>query len=116
MFALVASRLINHEFEWDHMFLLVSCSILTATLSCFTLGGYLVCFSFHTSNFIFFLDFVLISVIFLSHRMKLNPDNLATPLAASIGDVVSLLVLSSWAQLLYTIHGRFWKLTPSYSY
>lgn len=64
-------------------------STLTATLSCFT------------------LDFVLITVIFISHRIKLNPDNLATPLAASIGDVVSLMVLSAWSRLLYSIHGNF---------
>lgn len=43
----------------------------------------------------------------MSHKMKLNPDNMATPMAASIGDVVSLIVLSSWAQLLYGIHGKF---------
>lgn len=30
---------------------------------------------------------------------------MATPMAASIGDVVSLIVLSLWAQLLYSIHG-----------
>ncbi|XP_066158399.1 solute carrier family 41 member 1-like isoform X2 [Euwallacea fornicatus] len=86
LFAISASAIINGNFEWSHVYLLVACSILTATLSCFT------------------LDFLLISVIFLSHRIKLNPDNLATPFAASIGDVVSLLVLSSWARLLYNIH------------
>jgi solute carrier family 41 len=37
----------------------------------------------------------------------LNPDNVATPFAASIGDVVSLLVLSSWASLLFSIHGQY---------
>ncbi|KAL1493260.1 hypothetical protein ABEB36_011346 [Hypothenemus hampei] len=86
IFAIATSAVLNQQFEWNHCYLLMACSILTATLSCFT------------------LDFVLISVIFLSKKIKLNPDNLATPLAASIGDVVSLLVLSSWARLLFTIH------------
>lgn len=45
-------------------------------------------------------------MIFLTQRLKLNPDNVATPLAASIGDVVSLIVLSTFASLLYTIHGK----------
>lgn len=36
----------------------------------------------------------------------MNPDNLATPLAASIGDIVSLLLLSHIASLLYSIHGN----------
>lgn len=46
------------------------------------------------------------AVIYISYKMKLNPDNVATPLAASIGDVCSLLLLSSWATLLYNIHGN----------
>ncbi|KAH1023154.1 hypothetical protein HUJ04_012412 [Dendroctonus ponderosae] len=87
LFAIIASVISHGSSEWSFAFLLAASSILTATLSCFT------------------LDFILISVIFLSHKIKLNPDNLATPLAASIGDVVSLLVLSSWAKLLYSIRG-----------
>lgn len=37
----------------------------------------------------------------------MNPDNLATPLAASIGDVVSLSVLSFIASLLFENLGKF---------
>lgn len=58
-------------------------------------------------NFRQFSDFVLVGMIFLTQKLKLNPDNLATPLAASIGDVVSLIVLSTWATLLYAIHGKY---------
>lgn len=36
----------------------------------------------------------------------MNPDNVATPLAASIGDVVSLSLLSAIAQKLYEIYGK----------
>lgn len=54
-----------------------------------------------------FTDFLLIGVIFLSHRLKLNPDNVATPLAASIGDVVSLVVLSTFASFLFSIKGEY---------
>lgn len=86
VFAVTTSAIMNGHFQWSHAYLLAASSILTATLSCFT------------------LDFLLISVIFISHKIKLNPDNLATPMAASIGDVVSLLVLSTWAKLLFTIH------------
>lgn len=56
-----------------------------------------------------FTDLVLITVIVISHRIKLNPDNLATPMAASIGDVVSLIVLSTWARLLFRLHGKLIK-------
>lgn len=53
------------------------------------------------------LDFILVGMIFLTQKLKLNPDNLATPLAASIGDVVSLIVLSTFAGLLYSIHDSY---------
>lgn len=55
-----------------------------------------------TEYFQFFCtDFVLVAVILTSHKFKMNPDNLATPLAASIGDVVSLSILSFIASLLF---------------
>ncbi|KAG8238292.1 hypothetical protein J437_LFUL017047 [Ladona fulva] len=49
-------------------------------------------------------NFVMIAVILLSHRLKMNPDNVATPLAASFGDVVSITLLSNVASLLYSFH------------
>lgn len=50
---------------------------------------------------------MLVAVILLSHRFNLNPDNLATPLAASIGDVVSLSVLSFIASTLFEHLGKY---------
>lgn len=44
---------------------------------------------------------MLVGVILLSHKLNINPDNLATPLAASIGDVVSLSVLAFISSLLH---------------
>lgn len=55
----------------------------------------------------FYVDFVLVAVILLSHRFRLNPDNCATPLAASIGDVVSLSVLSFIASTLFDNLGMY---------
>ncbi|CAG9864597.1 unnamed protein product [Phyllotreta striolata] len=89
VFATAVSAGINGNFQWIHTLLLATASMLTATLSCFI------------------LDIVLVTVIITSHKLKLNPDNLATPLAASIGDLVSLIVLSSWARLLYDIHDEY---------
>ncbi|KYN06849.1 Solute carrier family 41 member 2 [Cyphomyrmex costatus] len=48
-----------------------------------------------------FTDFVLIAVIMIFYRYKMNPYNLATPLAASIGDVVSISILSTVASEFY---------------
>lgn len=52
------------------------------------------------------VDFVMIGVIFASHKIKMNPDNVATPLAASIGDIVSLSLLSLIASAIYEIVGK----------
>lgn len=60
------------------------------------IGGILNC-----QNYFFSIDFLMIAVIMLSYRYKMNPDNLATPLAASIGDVVSIGILSTIASEFY---------------
>ncbi|XP_031628354.1 solute carrier family 41 member 2 isoform X2 [Contarinia nasturtii] len=83
VFAIGVGNATHKEFVWSHAMLLISSSMFTATISCFV------------------LDFVLVAVILLSHQFHMNPDNLATPLAASIGDVVSLTVLSFIASTLY---------------
>ncbi|XP_017891664.1 solute carrier family 41 member 1-like isoform X1 [Ceratina calcarata] len=74
----------EYVFKWDNCLLLAASSVCTATSSCFI------------------LDFVMIAVIMFSYRCKMNPDNLATPLAASFGDVVSLSVLSVIASAYFT--------------
>ncbi|CAG9832503.1 unnamed protein product [Diabrotica balteata] len=86
VFAVGASALVNGNFEWMHTLLLATASTLTATMSCFI------------------LDLVLVTIITVSRKFKLNPDNIATPMAASIGDVVSLTTLSVWARFLFSIH------------
>ncbi|XP_037091122.1 solute carrier family 41 member 2-like [Pollicipes pollicipes] len=44
---------------------------------------------------------VMIAVIVLSQRFSINPDNVATPIAASMGDLVTLALLSWIASLLH---------------
>uniref|UniRef100_A0A182J9E1 SLC41A/MgtE integral membrane domain-containing protein n=1 Tax=Anopheles atroparvus TaxID=41427 RepID=A0A182J9E1_ANOAO len=83
IFAIVVGAIMNQSFRFDHAMLITASSMFTATSSCFV------------------LDFVLVAVILFTKRFKLNPDNLATPLAASIGDVVSISILSGMASLLF---------------
>lgn len=83
IFAIGVGAAMNGRFLFDHAMLLTASSMFTATSSCFV------------------LDFVLVAVILLSNKLKMNPDNLATPLAASIGDVVSISLLSFIASLLF---------------
>lgn len=82
-FAIIVGGIMKGEFRSDYVMLLISSSMFTATTSCFV------------------LDFVLVAVILLSYKFKMNPDNLATPFAASIGDIVSLSVLSFIASLIF---------------
>ncbi|XP_076761218.1 solute carrier family 41 member 3 isoform X2 [Xylocopa sonorina] len=112
IFAVVVDAITNsdkHAFKWDNCLLLATASVCTATSSCFI------------------LDFVMIAVIMVSYRCKMNPDNLATPLAASFGDVVSLSVLSAIASalfermgqepwLLYIILGFYFAILPFWVY
>lgn len=105
IFANGVSAAINGDFDYRDAFLLAASSVLTATISCFILGNFLFCYVLLVLIRCFFSDFVLIAVVFLTNRLHMNPDNLATPLAASIGDIVSLVLLSSVASLLFQIHG-----------
>ncbi|KYN06847.1 PREDICTED: solute carrier family 41 member 1-like [Cyphomyrmex costatus] len=83
LFGMGVGAINGNDFEWNHAVLLTVSCMCTATSSCFI------------------LDFVLIAVIMISYRYKMNPDNLTTPLAASIGDVVSISILSTVASEFY---------------
>lgn len=43
----------------------------------------------------------MIFVVLISRRFGINPDNVATPVAASLGDITTLVLLSGVAELLF---------------
>ena len=43
------------------------------------------------------------AIVLLSNRYNCNPDNIATPIAASLGDSVTLSILSIVSYLLFNI-------------
>ncbi|TGZ47869.1 Solute carrier family 41 member 2 [Temnothorax longispinosus] len=94
LFGMGVGGINGNGFEWNHALMLAVSCMCTATSSCFI------------------LDFVLIAVIMISYRFKMNPDNLATPLAASIGDVVSISILSFVASEFYNrlVFNQVWVL------
>jgi solute carrier family 41 len=51
----------------------------------------------------FLLAAVMMVVIILSQKLSINPDNIATPIAASLGDLVTLSILATVGTLLYQI-------------
>ncbi|XP_018412755.1 PREDICTED: solute carrier family 41 member 1 [Nanorana parkeri] len=71
------------HFFMDHGVLLCASSISTAFIASLVLG------------------LVMIGVIIGSKNLGINPDNVATPIAASLGDLVTLALLSGISRVLY---------------
>lgn len=93
--AMVMDWLPEGRVNIDHALLLCAASIVTASIASFVLG------------------LVMIAVILLSRRCKINPDNVATPIAASLGDLVTLALLSWIASMLYVDQDEDRWLAPS---
>ncbi|OXA52616.1 hypothetical protein Fcan01_12664 [Folsomia candida] len=74
----------SRAFNIRHALVLCASSILTAAIASFVLGC------------------LMIFVIFLSRRIHVNPDNVATPIAASLGDITTLGLLAYIARFLYS--------------
>ena len=82
-FAILVDWLPEQTINFSHGILLCAASVVTASIASFALG------------------MVMVVVILTSRRFGINPDNVATPIAASLGDLVTLLLLSSIASKLY---------------
>lgn len=92
--AVVMGWIPDGEFNFQHTLLLCASSVVTASLASFLLGSVMLC------------------VIVLSHRWKVNPDNVATPIAASMGDLVTLALLASISSLLFNAMDTSTALSP----
>lgn len=75
------------QFDIHHAMLLCASSVLTASFASLVLG------------------LIMIGVIVLSKHLDINPDNIATPIAASLGDLTTLALLSWIASLLHKTLG-----------
>lgn len=53
----------------------------------------------------FLLDILMILVVQISTQLKINPDNVATPIAASLGDITALMLCSVLAKSFYQSAG-----------
>ncbi|XP_043981080.1 solute carrier family 41 member 2 isoform X2 [Gambusia affinis] len=72
------------QMPFSHIVLLCSTSLSTAVLASLLQG------------------IVVVGVIFGSKRMGINPDNVATPIAASFGDLITLSLLACFSQWFYS--------------
>ena len=71
------------KFDIDHALLLCASAMVTASIASLVLG------------------LVMVAVILLAQRFRCDPDNVATPIAASLGDVTTLGLLAWISNLLY---------------
>ncbi|XP_069988960.1 solute carrier family 41 member 1 isoform X1 [Penaeus vannamei] len=70
-------------FDIIHALLLCASALVTASLASFILGV------------------IMVGVILFSRKCNINPDNVATPIAASLGDLTTLGLLAWIASVLY---------------
>lgn len=82
-------------FNIHHALLLCASSLVTASLASFVLGC------------------IMVGVVILSRRCNVNPDNVATPIAASLGDLTTLALLSGISTLLFNAIGKQVWLAPT---
>ncbi|XP_065641059.1 solute carrier family 41 member 1 isoform X2 [Hydra vulgaris] len=75
----------SDQFSLHHGFLLCACSLVTASITSALLGT------------------LMVAVVIFSRRCGINPDNVATPIAASLGDLITLALLSVTSNSLYKI-------------
>ncbi|KRT81724.1 hypothetical protein AMK59_6262, partial [Oryctes borbonicus] len=81
--AVVMGGIKSNTVKLDHAYLLCASSLVTVSLASLVLG------------------LITAGVIVLSRHCHINPDNVATPIAASLGDITSLALLSWIATILY---------------
>nr|XP_046250157.1 solute carrier family 41 member 2 [Scatophagus argus] len=73
------------KMPFDHVVLLCSISVSTAFMASLLQG------------------IIMVGVIIGSNKLGINPDNVATPLAASFGDLITLALLACFSQWSYSI-------------
>lgn len=73
----------TNGFDWNNALILCASSLLTANIACFVLGT------------------MMILVIVGSHKVNIDPDNVASPVAASLGDMTTAALLAVIAHSIF---------------
>uniref|UniRef100_A0A671EKX5 Solute carrier family 41 member n=1 Tax=Rhinolophus ferrumequinum TaxID=59479 RepID=A0A671EKX5_RHIFE len=83
MAALLLGALSRGELDFEKVELLCASSVITAFLAAFALGMLMVC------------------IVIGARKLGVNPDNIATPIAASLGDLITLSILAFFSSFFY---------------
>ncbi|VDP20452.1 unnamed protein product [Soboliphyme baturini] len=81
VFTVVLGWVSDGKLRPTHAMILIASSLTTGSVASFILGG------------------VMVTVVLLSRVMKINPDNVATPIAASLGDLTTLAFLAFFGNM-----------------
>uniref|UniRef100_A0A1W7R9K8 Solute carrier family 41 member 1 n=1 Tax=Hadrurus spadix TaxID=141984 RepID=A0A1W7R9K8_9SCOR len=84
LFAMVMGWIPEGKFDIGHALLLSASSLVTASTASLVLGC------------------IMVAVVIFSRRCHINPDNVATPIAASLGDLITLALLATISSILYS--------------
>uniref|UniRef100_A0A8D2D914 Solute carrier family 41 member n=1 Tax=Sciurus vulgaris TaxID=55149 RepID=A0A8D2D914_SCIVU len=93
MAALLLGAATREGLDLSKVALLCASSVITAFLAAFALGVLMVC------------------IVVGARKLGLNPDNIATPIAASLGDLITLSILAVVSSFFYR-HTDSWFLSP----
>uniref|UniRef100_A0A7N6A765 Solute carrier family 41 member n=1 Tax=Anabas testudineus TaxID=64144 RepID=A0A7N6A765_ANATE len=85
LIAIVLGWMAEGKMPFDHVVLLCSTSVSTVFVASLLQGV------------------IMVGVIIGSKRMGINPDNVATPMAASFGDLITLTLLAYFSQWFYSL-------------
>lgn len=91
--SLLLGAVSREELNWAKVALMCTSSIITAFLAALALGILMIC------------------IVVGARRFGVNPDNIATPIAASLGDLITLSILALISSFFYR-HKDTWYLTP----
>ncbi|XP_072454453.1 solute carrier family 41 member 3 isoform X2 [Notamacropus eugenii] len=81
--ALVLETISGQKLEMSHIGVLCASSVVTAFMAALFLGILTIC------------------VVLGARKIGINPDNIATPIASMLGDVISLCILAGTSSILY---------------
>ncbi|XP_056380858.1 solute carrier family 41 member 3 isoform X2 [Hyla sarda] len=109
--AIILGALSKGYVELDQAAVLCASSVTTAFIAALSLGKIFVHFCpnycgldalFNFALYFCPLGLVMVGVIIASRKLGINPDNIATPIAASLGDLITLSLLAGISSSLFS--------------
>nr|XP_049580295.1 solute carrier family 41 member 2 isoform X3 [Syngnathus scovelli] len=91
LMAIVLGWIADGRLPFNHVILLCSTSVCTTFVASLLQVHLQLC-----------LGIIMVGVIIVSKRTGINPDNVATPMAASFGDLITLALLACFSQWFYS--------------